>query len=182
MITLVTLNKMNFYDQRVKVEITTYCWKSPWTSVELVCTLWIEEMSFIMGIKHTLISFNITRGLPSLPSHSRPFVMFNYLWDTTVCTLPQHHKTVFVSQQVWACAANEEHEVYLSTSGNTLKEKILSMLYGWLMGSSFITIYFLIYSHLNTLYKLCKWKIIGMIYYWNFFHETEEWQWEIVVI
>lgn len=44
-------------------------------------------MSFIRGIEHTLISFTIGLRLPTLPSHSRPFVLCNYLRDTNVCVL-----------------------------------------------------------------------------------------------
>lgn len=49
-------------------------------------------MSFIRGIEHTLISFTIGLRLPTLPSHSRPFVLCNYLRDTNVCTPPWHHR------------------------------------------------------------------------------------------
>ena len=56
--------------------------------LETVCILWAEKMRFIRGIKHTLISFTIGLALPSLPSHSRPLVLFNYLRDIAVCTLP----------------------------------------------------------------------------------------------
>lgn len=90
------LTSLTFFNQH-KVAMIMHCLKSQWTCL---CMPWTEKMSFIRGMKHTLISFPISPVLPNLTSQSRPLVLFNYLRDNNVCTLPWHHKTTFVSSQL----------------------------------------------------------------------------------
>lgn len=59
-----------------------------------------KKTTFISGMKHALISFTISPTQPNLPSQCRPLVLFNYLRDNNVGSLPWHHKTTVIAQQL----------------------------------------------------------------------------------
>lgn len=102
---------------------TTHCstqslWICKFSLLNLPVSCGLRRWLSLVGMKHTLISFPISLALPSLSSHSRPLVWFNYLRDTTVWALPWHHKTTFISQQVFLlCELRKEHDAYHVRSG-----------------------------------------------------------------